>query len=69
MHAGASIVGVGSALSGMDTEDMNTYFRQLQNDIEFGSNKARGGLNLELDMDFAPTKSSRMSLSVMTSPW
>ena len=56
MHAGASIVGVGSALSGMDTEDMNTYFRQLQNDIEFGSNKARGGLNLELDMDFAPYK-------------
>jgi len=35
---------------------MNTYFRQLQNDIEFGSNKARGGLNLELDMDFAPYK-------------
>ena len=47
---------MGSALSGMDTEDMNTYLRQLQNDIEFGSNKARGGLNLELDMDFAPYK-------------
>ena len=51
LHAGATIVGVGSALSGMDTEDMNTYFRQLQDDIEFGSDKARAGLNLELDMD------------------
>ena len=56
LNAGASIVGVGSALSGMDTQDMNVYFRQLQDDIEFGSDKARAGLNLELDMDFAPFK-------------
>jgi dihydroorotate dehydrogenase (NAD+) catalytic subunit len=40
----------------MDTQDMNVYFRQLQDDIEFGSDKARAGLNLELDMDFAPFK-------------
>lgn len=56
ISAGASIIGVGSALSGMDTEDMNTYFRQLQTDLDNGSNKAKAGLNLALDMDFAPYK-------------
>jgi dihydroorotate dehydrogenase (NAD+) catalytic subunit len=56
ISAGASIIGVGSALSGMDTEDMNTYFRQLQTDLDNGSNKAKAGLNLDLDMDFAPYK-------------
>jgi len=56
ISAGASIIGVGSALSGMDTEDMNTYLRQLQTDLDNGSNKAKAGLNLDLDMDFAPYK-------------
>ena len=56
ISAGASIIGVGSALTGMDTEDMNTYFRQLQTDLDKGTNKAKAGLNLDLDMDFAPYK-------------
>ena len=56
ISAGASIIGVGSALSGMDTEDMNAYFRQLQTDLDKGTNKAKAGLNLDLDMDFAPYK-------------
>ena len=54
ISAGASIIGVGSALSGMDTEDMNAYFRQLQTDLDKGTNTAKAGLNLDLDMDFAP---------------
>ena len=37
----------------MDTEDMNTYFRQLQADLDKGTNEAKAGLNLELDMNFA----------------
>ena len=69
ISAGASIIGVGSALSGMDTEDMNAYFRQLQTDLDKGTNKAKGGLNLDLDMDFAPTRSLPMTPSVTTSPW
>ena len=56
ISAGASIIGVGSALSGMDTEDMNAYFRQLQADLDKGTNKAKTGLNLDLDMDFASYK-------------
>jgi dihydroorotate dehydrogenase (NAD+) catalytic subunit len=56
ISAGACIIGVGSALSGMDTEDMNSYFRQLQTDLDKGTNKAKTGLNLDLDMDFAPYK-------------
>ena len=56
VSAGASIIGVGSALSGMDTEDMNTYFRQLQSDLDNGGNKAKAALNLDLDMNFVPYK-------------
>jgi dihydroorotate dehydrogenase (NAD+) catalytic subunit len=56
ISAGACIIGVGSALSGMDTEDMNAYFRQLQTDLDKGTNKAKAGLNLDLDMNFAPYK-------------
>ncbi|MEC8158915.1 MAG: tRNA-dihydrouridine synthase [Pseudomonadota bacterium] len=54
--AGASIIGIGSALSGMDTEDMNTYFRQLQTDLNKETNKAKAGLNLDLDMVYTPYK-------------
>ena len=56
MNAGASIVGVGSALSGMDTQGMNAFFRQLQRDLETGGNKAKAELNLDLDMDFSAFK-------------
>jgi dihydroorotate dehydrogenase (NAD+) catalytic subunit len=56
MNAGASIVGVGSALSGMDTQGMNGFFRQLQRDLETGGNKAKAELNLDLDMDFSAFK-------------
>ena len=56
MSAGANIIGVGSALSGMDTAAMNTYFRQLADDLALNTNNAKAGLELELDMGFAPYK-------------
>ena len=56
MSAGANIVGVGSALSGMDTAAMNTYFRQLADDLALNTNNAKAGLELELDMGFSPYK-------------
>ena len=40
----------------MDTEDMNPYFRQLQSDLDKGTNKEKAALKLYLDMDFAPYK-------------
>ena len=56
MSAGANIIGVGSALSGMDTAAMNTYFRQLADDLALNTNNAKAGLELELDMGFSPYK-------------
>ena len=56
INAGASIIGVGSALSGMDTQGMNGFFRQLQRDLETGGNKAKAELNLDLDMGFSAFK-------------
>ena len=56
MNAGASIIGVGSALSGMDTNGMNAFFRQLQTDLETGGNKAKAELSLDLDMNFSAFK-------------
>ena len=56
MSAGANIIGVGSALSGMDTAAMNTYFRQLADDLALNTNNAKASLELELDMGFSPYK-------------
>ena len=56
MSTGANIIGVGSALSGMDTAAMNTYFRQLADDLALNTNNAKAGLELELDMGFSPYK-------------
>lgn len=56
MSAGANIIGVGSALSGMDTAAMNAYFRQLADDLALNTNNAKAGLELELDMGFSPYK-------------
>ena len=56
MSAGANIIGVGSALSGMDTAAMNTYFRQLADDLALNTNNGKAGLDLELDMGFTSYK-------------
>ena len=53
-NAGSTIVGVGSALTGMTTDDMVSYFNQLESDICFDSNKAEGHIRYDIDMDFEP---------------
>lgn len=54
LNAGATIVGVGSALTGMTTDDMESYFSQLESDISFDSNKAEAHIRYDIDMDFEP---------------
>jgi len=54
MTAGASIVGVGSALTGMTTDEICSYFNQLESDICFGSNKAENHIRYDIDMNFKP---------------
>ena len=54
MAAGSTIVGVGSALTGMTTDDMASYFSQLESDICFDSDKAEGHIRYDIDMDFEP---------------
>jgi len=54
MHCGASIVGVGSALTGMTTDEIGSYFNQLESDLCFDSDKAESHIRYDIDMDFSP---------------
>ncbi|MDO8860372.1 tRNA-dihydrouridine synthase [Haliea sp. E1-2-M8] len=54
LDAGATVVGVGSALVGMTTEDMAEYFRTLQRDLELGSDRAESLVRYDIDMQFRP---------------
>lgn len=51
-HAGASIVGIGSALSGMDTEDLQHYFTTLNHDLHNQGNQAESQIRYDLTMDY-----------------
>jgi dihydroorotate dehydrogenase (NAD+) catalytic subunit len=51
---GATVVGIGSALTGMTTEETATYFRQLAADLESGGNRAEQQVRYDIDMHFAP---------------
>jgi len=48
---GGSIFGVGSALAGLSTEDLKSYFHQLDEDFEKGTNKASVFLK-KVEMNF-----------------
>ncbi len=52
--AGASVVGVGSALTGLTTDEIATYFRTLSADLEAGSNRAETQIRYDIDMHFQP---------------
>jgi len=52
--AGASVVGVGSALTGLTTDEIATYFRTLSADLEAGSNRAEAQIRYDIDMHFQP---------------
>ena len=52
--AGASVVGVGSALIGLTTDEIATYFNTLASDLEAGSNRAEAQIRYDVDMHFQP---------------
>lgn len=52
--AGASIFGVGSALTGLDSEQMKDYFEQLSDDLEKDTDYAAKLVRYDVDMSFRP---------------
>ena len=51
-EAGASIVGVGSALVSLTTEEIAHYFQSLSADMDSGSNRAESHIRYDIDMSF-----------------
>ncbi len=51
---GADIIGVGSALVGLTTDEIATYFSTLAADLETGSDRAGPQVRYDIDMDFTP---------------
>ena len=54
MDAGATVVGIGSALVGLTTEETGEYFRTLAHDLERGGNRAESQVRYDIDMNFRP---------------
>ena len=52
LSAGASILGVGSALTGMDTADLQHYFETLTHDLDRGTENAETLIRYDMDMAF-----------------
>ncbi|MEZ5530032.1 MAG: tRNA-dihydrouridine synthase [Porticoccaceae bacterium] len=52
--AGATVVGVGSALIGLTTEQMGEYFKTLDADMAQRSNNAESLIRYDVDMQFRP---------------
>jgi dihydroorotate dehydrogenase (NAD+) catalytic subunit len=52
--AGASVVGIGSALTGLTTDEIASYFRTLTQDLETGINRAETQIRYDIDMQFRP---------------
>jgi dihydroorotate dehydrogenase (NAD+) catalytic subunit len=53
-NAGATIIGIGSALIGMTTEEIADYFKVLSRDMQLGEDKAESLVRYDIDMDFSP---------------
>lgn len=53
-QAGATIIGVGSALIGLTTEQIGHYFRVLSQDLEAGTEHAEALVRYDVDMSFKP---------------
>ena len=51
-EAGANFFGIGSALAGMNTEEIKQYFHDLLIDLEAGTNKTSSLLKERLNMDY-----------------
>jgi dihydroorotate dehydrogenase subfamily 1 len=52
--AGASIFGVGSALTGLDSEQMKDYFERLSDDLDKDTDLAGSTIRYDVDMSFRP---------------
>lgn len=53
-QAGATIIGVGSALIGLNTDEIGHYFRVLSQDLEAGTEHAEALVRYDVDMSFKP---------------
>ena len=52
--AGATVVGIGSALVGLTTDEIAAYFRALARDLDDGTEHAEGHIRYDIDMSFRP---------------
>lgn len=52
--AGATVVGVGSALIGLTTDETAAYFNALAGDLDYHRNRAETHIRYDIDMRFAP---------------
>ena len=52
--AGATVVGIGSALIGLTTDETAAYFRALASDLAFDRNRAESHIRYDIDMHFEP---------------
>ena len=53
-ESGADIIGIGSALTGMNTREIGEYFRVLSEDLKGGTEKAEELVRYDIDMSFRP---------------
>ena len=53
-QAGATIIGIGSALIGMNTEEIAEYFRVLSDDLVANTENAEALVRYDIDMSFSP---------------
>ncbi|MEE4278722.1 MAG: tRNA-dihydrouridine synthase [Halieaceae bacterium] len=54
LEAGADVVGIGSALTGLTSEEIGRYFERLEQDLEGDSEAAASMVRYDVDMSFAP---------------
>ncbi len=53
MEAGADVVGIGSALTGMNSEEIGRYFELLEQDLDGDSEHAENMVRYDVDMSFS----------------
>jgi dihydroorotate dehydrogenase (NAD+) catalytic subunit len=54
MNAGATVVGVGSSLVGLTTDETAAYFKTLHQDLQGNTNRAESHIRYDIDMQFRP---------------
>lgn len=54
LDAGAAIIGVGSSLTGLTTDEIAHYFQTLSNDLDSGTNSGESEIRYDIDMNFRP---------------